>query len=48
MPLIRTLSSGGVLQIEGWELCEVAEALPSLGVESAPIEAVEHLFNCLA
>jgi len=48
MPVIRTLPSGGVLEVEGRELCEVAEALPSLGVEPAPIEAVEHLFSRLA
>ena len=48
MPVIRTLPSGGILEIAGHELCEVAEALPSLGMEPTPIEAVEHLFNRLA
>ena len=48
MPVIRTLPAGGVLEAEGRELSEVAETLPSSGMEQVPLEDVEHLFNRLA
>lgn len=48
MPVMRSLPSDGVLEVEGCELQEVMGVLLSVEPEPASIQAVENLFNRLA